>query len=679
MALCSLYHPGCLKKVDKMTTFISKDIERRALEEKLGHSQTVYRPPMAPHGRNLGPKINCKEVSEYHQRSDFANFVKDGAWKGRRCFLVGGGPSLKTFDWSLLDGELAIAVNRAFEFFNPSITFSMDSRYFTWNQMGKANGKSEYHPEVPERFWKMKCMKTWVQISKRAFPEGIYTLLNAGPIGLTKLMSDGVATGENSGFAALNLALNLGASPIYLLGYDMKGNDAGKQAHFHSGYPSIMGAHVYSRTFIPYFEKAACEIKSRGCQVINLSATSALDCFEKQEFPEESKVPVIVSFYTENTGYEREADFLMRSCVAHGMPFDIQALPAKESWIENCSMKPGFILDMMGKYPDRPIVWLDADATIEQRPLMFEKIGPSIDFACCHTEFIKEVGMQVASGMLYFAPTPKAKDLVVRWNYRCKEDIDVWDQAHLQSIMMAWDGKRTILPDAYCHLFDNGKEPVGGVVIMQHQASRRLRKAPIQVQAEIAPSAIAESDSVALKEKDKYADLWSNQNYKPSQTQGMIAQALLTGGFTQGDILEFGCGNGAAVEMLISKGLNVQGMDVTLAGLVENRNGHYTEAALWDLPFGDKNFDMTYSTDVLEHLPPDKIEAAIKEILRVSKRITVHIIATFSCEMYGQELHLTQQPIKWWKEQFAKSAEANLYRGKYLVVDRADFMKKGLK
>jgi len=39
-----------------------------------------------------------------------------GIWKGRRCFIVGGGTSLKGFDFSQLRGELVIAVNRAMEY-----------------------------------------------------------------------------------------------------------------------------------------------------------------------------------------------------------------------------------------------------------------------------------------------------------------------------------------------------------------------------------------------------------------------------------------------------------------------------------------------------------------------------------------------------------------------------------
>ena len=46
---------------------------------------------------------------------------------------------------------------------------------------------------------------------------------------------DTLAHGNNSGYAAINLAVHLGAARIVLLGYDM-GND-GKVSHFHEGYP----------------------------------------------------------------------------------------------------------------------------------------------------------------------------------------------------------------------------------------------------------------------------------------------------------------------------------------------------------------------------------------------------------------------------------------------------------
>ena len=42
----------------------------------------------------------------------FPNTLEDDTWKGRRCFIIGGGPSLRGFDFSSLKGELVIGVNR---------------------------------------------------------------------------------------------------------------------------------------------------------------------------------------------------------------------------------------------------------------------------------------------------------------------------------------------------------------------------------------------------------------------------------------------------------------------------------------------------------------------------------------------------------------------------------------
>ena len=45
--------------------------------------------------------------------------LREGQWTGHPCFIIGGGPSLKGFDFNLLEGRKTIGINRAFEFFNP--------------------------------------------------------------------------------------------------------------------------------------------------------------------------------------------------------------------------------------------------------------------------------------------------------------------------------------------------------------------------------------------------------------------------------------------------------------------------------------------------------------------------------------------------------------------------------
>jgi hypothetical protein len=56
--------------------------------------------------------------------------ISENMWKGERCFIIGGGPSLKGFDWSLLDGEKVIATNRGYQYCNPDIILGCDRRFF---------------------------------------------------------------------------------------------------------------------------------------------------------------------------------------------------------------------------------------------------------------------------------------------------------------------------------------------------------------------------------------------------------------------------------------------------------------------------------------------------------------------------------------------------------------------
>jgi len=82
--------------------------------------------------------------------------LPDGAWKNKPCFIVGGGPSLKDFDWHLLKGRRTIGINRAFEKFEPTIMFSMDTRYLKWVLNDK------YSSSVRDRFLSLKSYRVWL-------------------------------------------------------------------------------------------------------------------------------------------------------------------------------------------------------------------------------------------------------------------------------------------------------------------------------------------------------------------------------------------------------------------------------------------------------------------------------------------------------------------------------------
>ena len=78
--------------------------------------------------------------------------ISSGAWEGRRCFIVGGGPSLKDFDFSQLKGALTIGINRAFERFDPTILFSADERFWRYQWENKLGTKTLF-----DKFIGIKC------------------------------------------------------------------------------------------------------------------------------------------------------------------------------------------------------------------------------------------------------------------------------------------------------------------------------------------------------------------------------------------------------------------------------------------------------------------------------------------------------------------------------------------
>jgi len=200
--------------------------------------------------------------------------LKDGEWKGFRCFIIGGGKSLKDFDFSKLDNELTIGINRAYEKLDCNILVCSDERLYGWIKAGKFGDESR------RKFECFKGLKVWVNNDNEIQDKDIYTVTRLSDAWISESIKHGLYLGDNTGFAALNLAICLKANPIYLLGFDMKGAN-GKQANWHDGYPVEQGSGVYSK-FIKSFETIAPLIKTdlRNLQVINLNPESELKCFD---------------------------------------------------------------------------------------------------------------------------------------------------------------------------------------------------------------------------------------------------------------------------------------------------------------------------------------------------------------------------------------------------------------
>lgn len=161
----------------------------------------------------------------------------------------------------------------------------------------------------------------------------------------------------------------------------------------------------------------------------------------------------------------------------------------------------------------------------------------------------------------------------------------------------------------------------------------------------------------------KYGRLWTLEAYRryapgEAYVECFLAQARPTPG---AHVIDLGCGTGRGGLKLALLG----GLQVTLVDFVSNcldpdiRAMLETQPALRfvkaDLehplpvaaPYG-------YCTDVLELIPPDRLNAVLTHILLAAQ----HVFFSISTQpdacgaLIGEPLHLTVQPYAWWLERF---------------------------
>jgi hypothetical protein len=196
-------------------------------------------------------------------------------WDGEPCYIIGGGPSLKGFQWECLEGRNVIGCTAAFYLgvdLVPIMIFG-DGPFLNKHRVGL-----DRYAEAGG--WVVTCANT---IDRFNPPDYLKRMKKQ----LSGLAIDGLAWNGNTGSIAINLALLLGANPIYLLGYDMKLDKDGNK-NFHNAYNDTPDAKAYNR-FLRGLDELSIELPKLfpDRQVINLEDnTSALNAFPKESLKE---------------------------------------------------------------------------------------------------------------------------------------------------------------------------------------------------------------------------------------------------------------------------------------------------------------------------------------------------------------------------------------------------------
>lgn len=151
--------------------------------------------------------------------------IEDKKHLNKRCFVIGGGESIKF----LIDNGLDIA-----KLFVNEITIGTNKSYLL--------GRSTYHVVMDFDYFnkdKENLIKQNLYVSdniwNNAHDLSLKPIKRLGrtPNIISKSFQDGFYYGKSTGYLAMNLANVLGCNPIYLLGIDLMG------LHFHVGYGAI--------------------------------------------------------------------------------------------------------------------------------------------------------------------------------------------------------------------------------------------------------------------------------------------------------------------------------------------------------------------------------------------------------------------------------------------------------
>jgi len=212
--------------------------------------------------------------------SRITDILPSGAWKGKTCFLIGGGPSLKDFDFNLIKNELTIGINKSFTKFSTTINYAMDMRFYDMVTYAQNSTWKEAH----QQWLAYKGIKLFMRNSgKFKFDSSVYVVNNIDKKVLSFDLAKGIWPGNNSGFGALQLAVALGCSRIGLLGYDLKVQENQKKikTHWHEGYgfEGVKSFQSKLNKFKMCFEEFSSVILQQNIEVVNLNPDSALKCF----------------------------------------------------------------------------------------------------------------------------------------------------------------------------------------------------------------------------------------------------------------------------------------------------------------------------------------------------------------------------------------------------------------
>ena len=186
-------------------------------------------------------------------------------WEGQDAYIIGGGDSLKDFDWQLLKGKCTIGCNSA---------FTLGADICKVNIFGDVKWFDVYKEELSK--YKGVLFTNSPQLVHTKIP-WLWTMERQA----RGLHTNALGWNGNTGASAINLAILLGARRIYLLGFDMK-LGINDKPNWHDRQIEKPNPEVYDK-FKDCFNRVVLDWKNKfpEVEIFNVCKDSDLDCFPK--------------------------------------------------------------------------------------------------------------------------------------------------------------------------------------------------------------------------------------------------------------------------------------------------------------------------------------------------------------------------------------------------------------
>ncbi len=192
-------------------------------------------------------------------------WTPEKVWSGRDVFIIGGGTSLKHFDWNLLIKECTIGCNDAFKHGVDicKICYGGDTKWFNFFEEELSKYQGTVFTDTPSLY---KTRLKWLWVLQRE---------------TTGFSEKALGWFSSTGSGAVSLAILLGAKRIFLLGFDMHLSKEGL-ANWHSNMIDIPDKDIFKK-FLKGFKRLKIDLikKHPEVEIINITDDSDLNEFPK--------------------------------------------------------------------------------------------------------------------------------------------------------------------------------------------------------------------------------------------------------------------------------------------------------------------------------------------------------------------------------------------------------------